>query len=108
MKRFRLPNIILSLSLVAISLVASLFVNNYSTHASVTPGTIYTMAGGGNGDGFSALGNTIIDPRGVTAYRRTPSTPVDLYIADGKGRRVRKVDGTTGLISTIAGTGASG
>ena len=68
---------------------------------------INTSVGGSNGDGGSAS-NAVVDPRGVAACSRLPSLPADLYIADGKGNCVRKVDGITGQISTVAGTGVAG
>ena len=70
-------------------------------------GIIETVVGGGNGDGLSAM-NAIVDPRGLATCKRATGTVADLYIADGKGNAVRRVDGVTGLVSTVAGTGASG
>jgi len=67
--------------------------------------TIDTLVGGGNGDG-SAAGDAAIDPRGLIAVGAA-STP-DLYIADGQNNRIRRVDGRTGLIVTIAGSGLRG
>jgi sugar lactone lactonase YvrE len=75
--------------------------------ADLAAGVISTAVGGSNGDGERAS-NAIVDPRGVAACPGVPSLAADLYIADGKGNRVRKVDGLTGLVSTVAGTGASG
>jgi sugar lactone lactonase YvrE len=58
---------------------------------------------GGDGDGGPAIranlahpGRLTVDPKG------------DLYIADAMHHRIRKVDATTGLISTVAGTGQPG
>ena len=64
-------------------------------------GFIDLYAGGSNGDGGSALA-AILDPADVA------SSGSNLYIADTIGNRVRRVDGSTGAISTIAGTGAAG
>jgi len=68
-------------------------------------GVINTYAGGGNGDGAASY-DAILDPRGMVAVG-SPNSP-DLYICDGRNHRVRRVDGDTGLIETIAGTGDSG
>lgn len=65
---------------------------------------IETYVGGGNGDGSLAI-NATIDPRGLIAVG-SASAP-DLYIADG-GNRVRRVDGASGVIETIAGNGVRG
>src|SRR5262245_43445468 len=75
-----------------------------TAHA-VPSGTIETYVGGGNGDGADAY-NTIISTRGM-ARTGKPSAP-DIYIADGAHHRVRRVDGDTGLIDTVAGNGVGG
>ncbi len=71
------------------------------------PGVIETVVGGGNGDGHSSL-SAVVDPRGLAVCPRGPGGRLDLYIADGKGNRVRRVDGVTGVVSTVAGTGVAG
>ena len=65
-------------------------------------GTIDSYVGGGNGDGDAAI-NAAIDPRGLVVIGSINSP--DIYVADGKNNRVRRVDGDTGLIETIAGNG---
>jgi len=70
-------------------------------------GIIETVVGGDNGDGLSAM-NAIVDPRGLAICKRAAGPVADLYIADGKGNAVRRVDSVTGLVSTVAGTGAGG
>jgi hypothetical protein len=71
----------------------------------VSNGIIDTYVGGGNGDGDAAI-NAAIDPRGVALVG--PASAPDLYIADGKNNRVRRVDGDSGVIETIAGDGVYG
>ena len=67
-------------------------------------GIISTIAGGGRGgDGGAATAATLRNPQGVAL-----DGAGNLYIADTENYRIRKVDATTGIISTIAGTGASG
>lgn len=91
----------------ALGLVASAFFGIALTaavgarSASAAP-IIDTYVGGGNGDGSLAI-NAILDPRGMVTVG-SPSSPT-FYIADGRNDRVRRVDGTTGLIETIAGNG---
>ena len=65
---------------------------------------IDTYVGGGVGDGGEAS-QAIVDPRGIIAVG---SGSLSLYIADGRQHRVRRIDGNTGLIQTVAGTGDSG
>ncbi|MEO8601516.1 MAG: hypothetical protein ABI629_02960 [bacterium] len=66
---------------------------------------IDTYVGGGNGDGGFAYDATI-DPRGLT-LSGSPAAP-DIYVADGRNHRIRRIDGETGLIETVAGGGTSG
>jgi Secretion system C-terminal sorting domain len=70
-------------------------------------GIISTVAGTGiggyNGDGIPATAAQLNNPNEVAF-----DAGGNLYIADWINNRVRKVDKVTGLISTIAGTGAAG
>lgn len=69
-------------------------------------GTITTIAGTGRqgsaGDGGPAVEAQLFSP-GDLAFDASGN----LYIAEGLGNRVRKID-STGTISTVAGTGAQG
>lgn len=64
--------------------------------------TISTLAGNGtsgySGDGGSAALACLKEPKGVTLDRHG-----NVYVADSENHVVRKIDGTTGMISTIAG-----
>ena len=79
--------------------------NNRIRKVSAFTGTISTIAGTGewgySGDGGPAIEAQLRYPEGLTV-----DGAGNLYIADG--RLVRKVDATTGTISTIAGTGEWG
>jgi RHS repeat-associated protein len=70
-------------------------------------GTIITIAGNGyynnNGDGGSALNASLEEPGGVTV-----DSSGNVYVSDFQGGVVRKVSASTGVISTIAGSGTSG
>lgn len=67
-------------------------------------GRIVTVAGdgtaGSSGDGGPAIRARLHEPYGIVV-----SQGGDLYIADRLNRRVRRVDGRTGRISTVAGNG---
>ncbi|MDF1551505.1 MAG: MopE-related protein [Deferrisomatales bacterium] len=69
-------------------------------------GIITTVAGTGvqgyNGDGISATEALLSQPLGVAV-----DAAGNLYIVDGFGYRIRKVD-PSGTITTVAGTGISG
>lgn len=71
-----------------------------------TSGTISVVAGNGtngeSGDGGPATSAKLSNPRGIAV-----DSSGNLYITEGNGNRVRKVD-TSGTISTVAGTGVSG
>lgn len=70
-------------------------------------GVITTVAGCGkkgfSGDGGPATKATFNEPYAVVV---TPED--DLYIVDRLNARVRKVDGKTGIVTTVAGTGKKG
>lgn len=67
-------------------------------------GEIITIAGGGvsTADDIAATNALLQAPAGITADNDY------LYIAEDLGRRIRRVDLRTGLITTVAGTGAFG
>jgi sugar lactone lactonase YvrE len=71
------------------------------------PGSINTVAGDTvwiyAGDGGPATQSSIFLPFGVAV-----DAAGNLYIADASNNRIRKVDGATQLISTIAGNGNTG
>ncbi len=72
----------------------------------VTPaGVITTFAGGGSslGDGGAAAAAQLNGP-----FDAAVDGSGNLYIADTNNHRVRKVDASTGNISTVAGTGTAG
>ena len=70
-------------------------------------GIITTVAGTGtggyNGDGILAVNAQLYNPDAVAI-----DTAGNIYIGDYSNNRIRKVDASTGLISTIAGTGTYG
>ena len=70
-------------------------------------GIITTVAGNGehgySGDGGPATEAMLASPIAVTC-----SADGDLYIADHRNSRIRKVDAATGIITTVAGTGEQG
>jgi sugar lactone lactonase YvrE len=72
-----------------------------------TAGNITTIAGTGtqgfSGDAGPATSATLDSPQGLGL-----DTANNLYIADTHNHRIRKLNLTTGVITTIAGTGAQG
>jgi len=73
-----------------------------------TDGTISTVAGmvgnfGFSGDGGQATAAELDFPQGVAVDANG-----NLYIADRDNNRIRKVDVTTGIITTVAGNGTAG
>jgi PKD repeat protein/sugar lactone lactonase YvrE len=74
-----------------------------AAHAADTDYVITTIAGSGDsdhsGDGGAAT-SAGVRPEGIALDANG-----NLYIADARNGRVRKVDAATGIISTIAGTG---
>ena len=87
--------------------------NNVIRRVDATTGVITTVAGNGAGAGTpSGLFNGDGGPATSASINHSFGVLVDaagnLYISDTGNQRVRKVDSTTGIITTIAGTGSHG
>ena len=71
----------------------------------ISTGIISTIAGNGAysyiGDGSAATSANLFEPTSVAV-----DTSGNIYVADYANNRVRKVTISTGIISTIAGTGS--
>ncbi|WP_188936598.1 NHL domain-containing protein [Puia dinghuensis] len=82
-------------------------VNSRIRKVDIVTGTISTVAGTGtagyNGDGISATAAQIASPSALAF-----DGAGDLYFSDRANNRVRKITISTGIISTIAGTGTGG
>ncbi|GAA4449169.1 hypothetical protein GCM10023092_02830 [Rurimicrobium arvi] len=83
------------------------YLNNVIRRVDATTGIITTVAGSGSagfsGDGAAATSAKMYQVTGVTVDQSTG----DLYISDRGNHRIRKVTASTGVISTIAGTGTA-
>jgi large repetitive protein len=82
------------------------FGNNRIRKVDTASGIVTTIAGNGNssfsGDGSTATAATLNGPAAVAM-----DIAGNLYIADSENNAVRKVDGSSGLITTIAGNGTA-
>ena len=95
----------------AVDASGNLFINDANNSCirkvTIATGIITTIAGTGgagyNGDGIAATAAQLNYPQGVGI-----DASGNIYIADQSNYRIRKVNAATGLISTIAGTGAGG
>jgi len=80
-------------------------VNSHRIRCISTNGIITTVVGNGvagfSGDGGLATGASLNRPHSIKL-----DTAGNFYIVDQQNSRIRKVDYSTGIISTIAGTGA--
>jgi len=81
--------------------------NNRVRKVTISTGIITTVAGTGvggyGGDGGPATQASLYNPSGVAV-----DGSGTLYITDATNNRVRKVTTSTGIITTVAGTGAAG
>ena len=88
-----------------------LFIADYDNErireVNLTTGKIITVAGNGTagyaGDSGQATAAELNYPSGVAV-----DTAGDLFIADQNSARIREVDRTTGVITTVAGNGTAG
>ena len=80
-------------------------VNQYIRRVDAETGIITIVAGTGDrdfsGDGGLATGASLSGPAGVFV-----DGAGNLYIADAGNHRIRRVDGTSGIITTVAGIGS--
>ncbi len=80
--------------------------NNLIRRVDAVSGIITSAAGNGirgfGGDGGPAASASLFNPNGVIV-----DSDGSLFISDSTNNRVRKIDGSTGIISTIAGKGAA-
>lgn len=89
----------------------NIFIAEYGNHVirkvAASSGIISTIAGSGtsgfSGDGSLATNAKLYQPNGVYV-----DTNNNVYIADTRNQRIRKVSASTGIITTIAGIGTSG
>jgi trimeric autotransporter adhesin len=83
------------------------YFNNEIRKVTAATGIISSVAGNGtgayNGDGIQATSAELYNPTGVFLDAQQ-----NIYITDYTNQRIRKVDVSTGLISTVAGNGVAG
>jgi sugar lactone lactonase YvrE len=86
--------------------IADLF-NQRIRRVAATTGIITTVAGNGtegfSGDGRAATSASLSFPSGVAV-----DASGNLFIADSGNQRIRRVDASTGIITTVAGNGIAG
>jgi hypothetical protein len=80
---------------------------NHCVRVVTRNGTVLTIAGTGK-RGYSGDGGKASKATFNQVYAVVASPEDDLYIVDRLNARVRKVDGKTQIVTTIAGTGKSG
>ncbi len=89
-----------------ISIAGTLVILLCAISAWAASGDIVTIAGNGtsgfSGDGGPATSASLYGPAGVTV-----DAAGNIYIADTCNYRIRKVDASTGSITTVAGNGTT-
>ncbi|HYV36642.1 MAG TPA: NHL repeat-containing protein, partial [Gemmataceae bacterium] len=96
---------------IALDATGHLYISDYSNHrirrVDLSTGIIATVAGNGtgsfSGDGGQATAASLSTPTGITVDLRG-----NLYFADYLNFRIRQVNLSTGVISTVAGNGIQG
>jgi hypothetical protein len=69
---------------------------------------IITLVAGTGETGYSGDGGPALQATFNMPYALTVDTNGDIYVAERGNPIVRKIDGKTGLITTLAGTGEKG
>ena len=96
---------------IAVDAGGNLFIADLASHQvrrmDPASGIITTIAGTG-APGYSGDGGPAIRAGLNTPYAIALAKNGDLFIADRDNQRIRKVDGRSGIISTVAGTGVPG
>ena len=90
--------------------LGNIYISDRDNHrirkVTVSTGIISTIAGTGtgsySGDNGAATSASLYNPHGVVL-----DTAGNVYIADAGNHRIRKVTISTGIITTIAGTGTT-
>ncbi len=93
---------------VAVDSVGNVYIadlSNYRIRKVDSLGVITTIAGTGAGQRFSGDGGPATAARLASPYGVAVDGAGNVYIADSNNQRIRKVD-SSGIITTIAGTGA--
>jgi hypothetical protein len=94
---------------IALDAAGNLFIADTANNCirKISSGIITTVAGTGTagytGDGAAATSATLTLPQGIAV-----DTAGNLFIADTGNHCIRKVDASTGVITTVAGTGTAG
>jgi hypothetical protein len=87
------------------------YVNQVIREVNASTGNITTIAGnnllgaGYSDDGGLATNGMLNNPFGVAV---DGANPANVYVADESNQRIRRVDGVTHVITTVAGNGAAG
>lgn len=98
---------------VTLDTAGNMFIAEFNNHrirrVDVTTGIISTVAGNGfrgisgDGDGGPATSASLLAPEAVAL-----DAAGNIFIAEYTSNRIRRVDATTGVISTVAGNGVQG
>ena len=102
---------LLNPSEVSVDSVGNIFIADYTNNrirkVTASTGVITTIAGtgaaGSGGDGSAATNARLLNPTGVSV-----DSVGNVVIADTHNNRIRKINVSTGVITTIAGTGTEG
>lgn len=91
---------------IAVDAAGNVYITAWCTVKKIDPaGYIYTIAGHVDSVGFSGDGGPAIDAKLASPTGLEFDAAGNLYIADQQNHRIRKIDMSTGIITTVAGNG---
>src|SRR5262249_39757736 len=79
-----------------------------STVFRITPAGSRTLVAGNGTTGFSGDGSSALNASLFTPQSMAMDSMGNLFVADGNNQRVRRIDGATGVMTTVVGTGVQG
>ncbi|KAG2373244.1 hypothetical protein C9374_012347 [Naegleria lovaniensis] len=104
----RLVTDFISVKDITVALNGEFLVSDGNRIRKIDSSGLVTTIAGNRVSNYSGDGGLAINAQLSTPYSAVMASNGDIYISDSNNRRIRKIDGNTGIITTVAGNGNSG